>query len=253
MNSFPLLATQFAFIALSLICIVLILIGLWKTLDKMAYPVERKKRIVWLTTLVFAGWVVFISVLALTGLAGDFSRFPPPMMPMVLLPPLITALTLTFLKGFNQILVHVPGKWLIGLQSFRIAVEILLWALFAQGLLPIQMTFEGLNFDVITGLTAPIAAYLFATRPGWRKQIIRWWNAGGLVLLITIVTVSILSLPTPIRVFTNEPANTVVTTFPFILLPGLLVPIAYSMHFFSLRQLSLRNQQQPSGAYKISA
>jgi hypothetical protein len=35
----------------------------------------------------------------------------------------------------------------------------------------------------------------------------------------------------------NEPANTLVGQFPFILLPGILVPIAYGLHIFSLRQL----------------
>jgi hypothetical protein len=35
----------------------------------------------------------------------------------------------------------------------------------------------------------------------------------------------------------NEPANTLVAGFPYIVLPGILVPIAYSMHIFSLRQL----------------
>jgi hypothetical protein len=40
----------------------------------------------------------------------------------------------------------------------------------------------------------------------------------------------------------NEPANTLVAQFPFILLPGVLVPLAYTLHIFSLRQLMSRQK-----------
>jgi hypothetical protein len=102
------------------------------------------------------------------------------------------------------------------------------------------MTFEGLNFDVLTGATAPLAAYLLTVRPHWRRPILLAWNVMGLVLLAAIVVISILSLPTPLRVFTNEPANTIVTRFPFIWLPGFLVPLAYTLHFFALKNLKAR-------------
>jgi len=49
--------------------------------------------------------------------------------------------------------------------------------------------------------------------------------------------IAVLSMPTPIRYFMNEPANTLVAEFPFILLPAVLVPMAYTMNIFSLRQL----------------
>lgn len=35
----------------------------------------------------------------------------------------------------------------------------------------------------------------------------------------------------------NEPSNVLLAQFPFILLPGVLVPLAYTLHIFSLRQL----------------
>jgi hypothetical protein len=41
----------------------------------------------------------------------------------------------------------------------------------------------------------------------------------------------------------NEPANLLVTKFPFIMLPGMLVPLAYGLHFLSLRQLGLNGNK----------
>lgn len=239
------LITQLSFAVLTLFCLVLTLRGLWLTLTAMGCPAARRNRVVALTALGLAAWLACTAGLALSGLAGDFSRFPPPMMPLVLLPPLAAALVLTFSRRFGAVLRHVPVQWLLYLQTFRVAVEVLLWVLHGQGLLPVQMTFEGLNFDVLTGLTAPLAAYLLTARPRWRRSILLGWNAAGLALLAAIVTVSILSLPTPMRVFTNEPANTIVTRFPFIWLPGFLVPLAYTLHFFALRRANT-DYQLPS-------
>jgi uncharacterized membrane protein len=101
------------------------------------------------------------------------------------------------------------------------------------------MTFEGQNFDILSGITAIVVAYLVA-RNSISKTIIVIWNIACLGLLVNIVTVALLSMPTPFRVFMNEPVNTIVTQFPVSLLPGLLVPLAYALHFFSLRQLALK-------------
>jgi hypothetical protein len=241
-SAYPL--TQLGFAALTLACLALVLRGLWLALASMGYPPARRNRVVVVTTGGLAAWLACTAALALTGLAGDFSAFPPPMMPLVLLPPLAASLVLTFSGKFGTVLRHVPVQWLLYLQSFRVAVEVLLWALHGQGLLPVQMTFEGLNFDVLTGATAPLAGYLLTVRPRWRRPILLGWNLAGLALLATIVVISILSLPTPLRAFTNEPANTIVTRFPFIWLPGFLVPLAYTLHFFAMRKI-ITNDELP--------
>ena len=57
-------------------------------------------------------------------------------------------------------LIESPGlAWLIGLQVFRVAVEIFLALGYRAGFVPVQMTVEGRNWDVLTGLTAlPMAS-----------------------------------------------------------------------------------------------
>ena len=99
------------------------------------------------------------------------------------------------------------------------------------------MTFEGRNWDILAGLTAPIFGYYCFVKKQWPKGIAIAWNIAGLALLANIVTIAVLSMPTPARIFMNEPANTIVAEFPFIWLPGILVTIAYCFHIFSLRQL----------------
>jgi hypothetical protein len=191
---------------------------------------EAKFRVKILAGLVI--WLGVVMALSLSGFLQNFSSFPPPIL-IILSVPLVTILAITFSPTLKEVVSHIPPPNLIRLQVFRVFVEILLWMLFIQNLAPVQMTFEGRNFDVITGITAPLVAYLFKEN----KKVMIVWNFIGLGLLINILTIAILSMPTPFRVFLNEPANTIVTYFPVVLLPAFLVPLAYTLHFFSLRQL----------------
>jgi len=152
---------------------------------------------------------------------------------------MIAILAFTFSKAGKEILLRIPTENIIRIQGFRFFVELLLWALYLENQAPIQMTFEGRNFDVLSGLSAPLIAWLIATGKISKTGVIIW-NVVCLGLLVNIVATAILSMPTPLRVFMNEPANTIVTVFPVSWLPGLLVPMAYGLHFLSLRQLYLK-------------
>ena len=120
-------------------------------------------------------------------------------------------------------------------------VEILLWALFATGLAPVQMSFEGWNYDVFSGLFAlPVAALAFDGMTTRRRGLALGYHIVGLLLLLNILVIAVLSMPTPIRQFHNEPANTIVAHFPVIWLPAVLVPFALMGHVLGIRQLLRR-------------
>lgn len=229
------LTTAFGFVLLTALFFGLVLRELRKALAKTSWTEERQKRIQSRSMMVIIGWAVIVAVLSMTGFTRRMELFPLNLAP-VLLVPLIGILFITFSRATKHILQFVQMQTLTRLQVFRVFVEILLWLLFIENLLPVQMTFEGINFDIVAGLTAPFAAYLFSVN---RKAMIAW-NIVSLCLLINIVTIAILSTPTPLRVFFNEPANTIVAVFPFILLPTFLVPLAYGLHFLSLRKLLSR-------------
>lgn len=214
----------------------LLLFGLRYAFRRMHLKVDRQDRLVRYTSLGLFFWLAILAFLALTGYFYQFDRLPPPVF-LALAPPILLIFALLRSRFFGVVLQAIPERWLIYVQTFRILMEVFLWIGFRAGFVPPQMTFEWLNFDIVAGLTAPMAGFVFFGRRRYRKFEAILWNFFGIVLLLNILLIAIFSMPTPFQVFFTEPDNSFVALFPFIWIPGFIVPFALAMHLFSLRQL----------------
>lgn len=200
-----------------------------------ALPGGRGSTAVWLFG---ALWLAVPSVVALSGVLADFSGVPPRM--MLALPAVLVSAALFAFSGWGSAVCnHHSMAALIGFQAFRVLPETLLALAHREGLAPIQMTVEGRNWDIVSAVLAA-AIYL-----RWRRApdgVPRWAAVGfsviGLGLLANIVGIAVLSMPTPFRTFLNQPANTFVATFPYVLLPAVHVAAAMGGHFVVLRKLA---------------
>ena len=228
---------------LSIILSILIIRELRTAVMATSWEAPKKAGIANRIVLFIFGWLFYLGIVSLSGITSTFDTIPPRMVLLVILPALIIILFLIFSGRTDQMLKHLSPRFLIMIQFFRVFVELLIWLAFTSNLLPVQMTFEGRNLDIIAGATAPVAASFLMRNGKLNRQLILWWNIGGLVLLANIVGIAILSFPTPIRFFLNDPSSTIVTTFPWIYLPGTLVVTAYSCHALSLRQLYLMSKK----------
>jgi len=233
MNSPNYLLIQISFVFLSLIFVGWLIKEIFAAISISGFEEVKKKTLRIRILIGLFVWVALVSTISILKILQNFSSFPPPMMIMLAIS-VVTILIITFSGTLKEILRHIPPHHLIRIQVFRVFVEILLWMLFLAELMPVQTTFEGRNFDIVVGLTAPLIAYFFKEN----KKVMIVWNILGLGVLLNIVVVAILSLPLPFRYFMNEPSSAVVTYFPIVFLPALLVPLAYTLHFFSLRQLT---------------
>lgn len=228
--------TLLGFPLITLIFYYLFLKELKSAIAGTSWNEEKKKKAGMRITIGVVLWAIVVSIASLSGFTGNFKLFPVNAMPMLLIP-LLTTLILLFTSDMKTVAAQLNLKVLTQLQMFRVLVEIVLWLLFIQNLLPVQMTFEGRNFDILAGITALIAANYFINNKTWMIA----WNIFGLLLLLNIVVVALLSMPTPFRVFHNEPANIIVTHFPYVFLPTFLVPLAYLLHFISLKKLLIKS------------
>jgi hypothetical protein len=215
--------------------------GVKAALKKTNWEKNKQQKIFGMTAIVILSWSALILVLSFKGFFEDFTTFPP-RPALAILIPLPVILAVAFSKTGTELLRAIPSHWLVFMQSFRIAVELLLLMAFINGKIPVQMTLEGRNFDILSGILALPAGYLLAKRKAYASRLAVAFNIISILLLINILVIAVLSMPTSIRYFMNEPANTLVAKFPFILLPAVLVPIAYTMSVFSLRQLFVKEK-----------
>lgn len=221
--------------ALTITVLLLFLLGLKKTLVLTGWETTHQNRIMFSTAAAMLGWLLLVGILSVKGFFSNFSALPP-RPALAILIPLPFILWISFSKRFCLLLKLVRPQWLVLMQSFRIAVEIFLFAAYIKKILPEQMTFGGWNFDIITGLLAlPVGYYCFIKK-SWPRFVVVLFNIMGLLLLINVLVIAMLSMPTAFRYFTNEPSTAIVGSLPFIYLPSVLVVMAYTLHIFSLRQ-----------------
>lgn len=224
------------FIALVFGIAFLIIIAVQVCGRRLDLPFEEQRNNIWATICVLLVWLMFTLIIGISGYLDDFSTFPPKIL-LVIVPPFLFLLLILISKQFHELCAPLDNFWFIYPQSFRILMEFILWLLYRYHIIPVQMTFEGRNFDIIIGLTAPIVAYYCFNRKVWSPKVALVWNIIGVGLLINIMSVAFLSMPYPMRHFMNEPANVIAFHFPFVWLPSVVVPFAFLLHAVSIRRL----------------
>ncbi len=181
-------------------------------------------------------WLILQAVLAIKGFYYDSTSLPPRPALMILPPVLFIAYLFTSKKG-NQLVDQLSLNDLTYLHTSRIAVEIVLFWLYKYHQVPESMTFEGRNFDILTGISAPIIGYLFFIRQSISSQVLLIWNILGLLLLINVVTHGILSVPSPFQQLAFDQPNVAILKFPFNWLPSFVVPVMLFSHLVAFRQI----------------
>lgn len=187
--------------------------------------------------LAAAAWLGLTAALAQSGLLADWGARPPrvgwlPLGAMVLL------MGSSLSPYARRLIVHTPATWPLALQSFRVIVELILFWQWQDGRAPIQVTFEGRNFDMLAGLTAPIIAAVVA-RQGLRAWVIPAvlvWNLLGLGLLANIMFTAATSVPGPMQIAWPGGAFETLASWPVVWIPAFLAPVAVFLHVVSIRQ-----------------
>jgi hypothetical protein len=194
---------------------------------------------------ILAGVIIWMIVQAIAGVAGFFrAQTMPPRFLFLIGPAILFIISLFFTRRGRHFIDTMNLKQLTLLHSIRLPVEIVLYFLLLADLIPDMMTFEGNNFDILSGLTAPVIYYIvFVAKKGSRKLLLVW-NFLCLGLLINVVTIAILAAQTPFQRLAFDHPNIGVTYFPFVWLPGVVVPIVLFSHLAAIRQLTKRSKEK---------
>jgi hypothetical protein len=195
---------------------------------------RRRRRGVRLSAAVLA-WLAGTALIAASGVLRRFDATPPPFALLVLAVVLIGVAVPCSPLGTG--LVRGLPLWaLVGFQVFRFPLELLMHRTYVEGVMPVQMSFSGQNYDIVSGITAGVLG-LWLARGRAPRWVVAAWNILGFALLANIVTVAILSTPI-VRRFGDDRLNTFVTYPPFVWLPAVLVMAALMGHVLVWRWLS---------------
>ena len=223
---------QMSFILLAIVLAIVVYLAAVRVSLTAFSDTHRQRKFIRGTALVLVGWLVYISAISVTGIFTATSL--PPRIPLLLVAPAFLFFIYFFTnKKFKPVIENTPHAWPVYFQSFRIIVELLIWWQFTKGIVPQSATFEGRNFDILIGLTAPLIAFFTFIRPRIGKLLFILWNIAGFITLFIVVAILMK------HSYFTSPANLSILTkgfgdFPYTFLAGLFMPLAVFMHIFSL-------------------
>lgn len=196
---------------------------------------EGRSRLIALSLLGF--WLALTGAVAAAGLLAPAPDKPPPNMALALTGA-FTLCGLALTAPGKRMIARIGGHWVVGMQAFRIPVEVCLWLGAETGVSPVLMSWHGRNFDVISGVLGLVLGLWMARRAVPRPVLVAF-HLLGLALVFNVAGHAIAATPGPLQqIHGAENVPMFVTTFPYVWLPALLVPLAIAGHILGLRQLA---------------
>ncbi|MBK8505766.1 MAG: hypothetical protein IPL46_28355 [Saprospiraceae bacterium] len=183
-------------------------------------------------------WIILQSVIAKSGFYQNTNVLPPRILLLGILPVLLLILLLFSNRSGRAFLDQVDLKTLTIFHSIRIPVEIILALLYWSGVMSVYITYEGTNFDLFSGVTAPLVYFLVFGRKNVNRGLLLGWNIICLLLLLNVVITAILSMPSPLQKLAFDQPNIPFLYFPYVLLPTVIVPLVLLAHLITFRQLA---------------
>jgi hypothetical protein len=222
--------TVYAIPALALLVATLFVAGVARVA-----PPERRAAWAFAAALGGLAWYGGTAWLASTGFFADFDARPP--RAGVLLGGVLAIGLGVGLSPVGGRLARLPLAVLVGVQVFRLPLELAMHEAATIGLMPAQMSFTGWNFEIVPAtLAIPVA--LLAARGRAPRWLVRMWWVLGTATLLGIIGIAVASLPL-FAAFGEAPErlNLWVTRFPWVWLPAGCVAFALLGHVVLARRL----------------
>ena len=169
----------------------------------------------------------------------DYDAFPPRILIFGIFPGFVLSYfvfkSVTVKTDLNQFRLI---RGLILIHLVRLPIELVLHDLYKMRLLPQEMTFTGLNWDIVVGLSSPVMAILsFRLLKNSQRSVLIAWNILGLLFLVNVMVIGILTSRAPIQQFSFHQPNIAILMFPYVWLPTFLVPVMFWSHVYGIKLL----------------
>ena len=231
----PSLGSSLAFVAVIAFVSIAIVAGISRG-GPTGEPIETKRRWGILAAICMSVWLAIGAVVPLSGIL-EMKMLPPP--PMFLVGTSFLLAVFIAFSSTGSRLARLPLAALIGFHAFRLPLELILHNWYKGGTLPVQMTYEGHNFDIATGILAMVVGTwaMFGKVP---RRAVWLFNVIGTLLLAVVITIALTSSPFPFRQYMDDPQVLLVYHFPYSWIVSIAVAGALLGHLVLFRKLLTR-------------
>ena len=188
-----------------------------------------------------SAWFVLVVILAATrALYYEHGLGAPGLGVAVALPIAVLCIVVACVKSLREGFRRVPLWLLVGVHTVRV-LGIMFVILYSAGRLPAPFAPVAGWGDIFVGVTALPVAWFAYRRPGNTRPLLWIWNLIGTADLIAAVGLGVISSPGPQRLIFAEPSSAIMTTLPWLLIPGFLVPLLFAVHIGVFIRLAKHN------------
>lgn len=136
-----------------------------------------------------------------------------------------------FIPTIKAFLFSLEVEMLHYLHLWRLPFAFVFLWLYQAGYSGLTSTFEGLNYDIVIGLTAPVIASLAFSQKMLNREILIGWN------LLGILAWGIAAWLTGSELIGSVHLSQLFTALPYTFFWGFLMPVSLLSHFLALAHL----------------
>jgi hypothetical protein len=133
-----------------------------------------------------------------------------------------------FESAKDQLRYNNTTSILVAVHTWRIVGIAFLWRV-SQGILPPAFGISAGVGDILIGVTAIPFAYFLRKSFSWSKYALVVWSVLGIADLVNAISLGLITA--------SELPGSTMTTFPWILIPIMGVPLALILHVITLYRL----------------
>jgi hypothetical protein len=195
---------------------------------------------------VLAAWFALVLAIGATGALSPGDGAGVPGLGLTVTLPVAALIGAFFaVPSIRETMLETPLSALVAINAIRV-LGVLFVILYADGKLPAPFAPSAGWGDIFAGVTAlPLAWAMLRFGPRVRPLAFLW-NAIGLADLVNAVALGALSAPGPLQVFVGPPNSALMTTLPWLIIPGFLVPILMFIHVVIFYRLAKTEAAAPA-------
>jgi hypothetical protein len=191
---------------------------------------------------VLVAWFVLVLAIGAGGALDPARGLGVPALGLTVALP-VAALVCAFflLAPIRAALLAAPLPALVAINTLRI-LGVIFVILYAAGRLPAPFAPSAGWGDIIAGVAAAPLAWAIARFGARVRMLALLWNVFGAADLVNAVALGALSAPGPLNAFAGPPTSAIMTSLPWLMIPGFLVPCFFFVHLVIFNRLLAKSE-----------